>query len=144
MVFRSYENLKVIRQSVFKLSRLQAMVTWKDWKSAMAAILFFPECPKSIASEVLMTLTPYPNFKMIGWSVQKLSRLQAIVDGRTDGPTHESYIVGKILYGVFYQANLTLWVPPWDTHKISTLWVNMFLYIPRFYVQNILGLSFIK
>ena len=51
MVFRSYENLKVIRQSVFKLSRLQGAYSLRlNLKRLMAAILVLADGPKSIAS----------------------------------------------------------------------------------------------
>ena len=44
----------------------------------MVAILVFVECPKSIASEVLVVLRPYQNVKSIWQAVFKISRSQAI------------------------------------------------------------------
>ena len=44
----------------------------------VAAILVFIECPKSIASDVLMVLRPYQNVKSIWQAVFKILRSQAI------------------------------------------------------------------
>ena len=54
-------------------------------QTAVAAILVFAECPKSIVSEVLVVLRPYQNVKSFWPAVFKISRSQAIVNGRTDG-----------------------------------------------------------
>ena len=66
-------------------------ISWKGYnvnlQTAVAAILVFVECPKSIASEVLVVLRSYQNVKSIRQAVFKISRSQAIMDGRTDGPT---------------------------------------------------------
>ena len=86
---RPYQNVKSIRQAVFKISRAQAIscIGYKvNLKTAVAAIMVFIECPKSIASEVLVVLRPYQNVKSIRQAVFKISRSQAIVDGQTDGP----------------------------------------------------------
>ena len=45
--------------------------------TAVAAILFFEEGPKSIASEVLLIERPYQNVKPIGRAIFKISRSQA-------------------------------------------------------------------
>ena len=47
-------------------------------QTAVAAILVFVECPKSIASEVLVVLRPYQNVKSIRRAVFKIPRSQAI------------------------------------------------------------------
>ena len=55
MVLRPYQNVKSIQQAVFKLLRSQAMscIGYNvNLQTAVAAILVFIECPKSIASEV--------------------------------------------------------------------------------------------
>ena len=88
VVLRSYQNVKSIRQAVFKLSRSQAIscIGYNvNLQTAVPAILVFVECPKSIASEVLVVYRPYQNVKSIRLAVFKISRSQAIVDGRTDG-----------------------------------------------------------
>ena len=56
-------------------------------QTAVATILVFIECPKSIASEVLVVLRSYQNVKSIPQAVFKISRSQTIVDRRTDGRT---------------------------------------------------------
>ena len=60
-------------------------------QTAVAAILFFLECPKSIMSQVFVVLRPYKNVKSIEQAFFKISRLQAIVDGRMDGQTGPFY-----------------------------------------------------
>ena len=90
VVLRPYQNVKSIRQVVFKISCSQAIscIGYNvNLQTAVAAILVFIECPKSIASEVLVVLRSYQNVKSIPLAVFKISRSQAIVDGRTDGPT---------------------------------------------------------
>ena len=87
---RSYPGLKLIRQGVFKISRSQAInciLHSINFQSFLAAIFFFAECPKSIASKVLIVLRSYPGLKLIRQNVFKISHSQAIVDGQTDGPT---------------------------------------------------------
>ena len=81
MVLRPYQNVKSIRQAVFKISRSQAIscIGYNvNVQTAMAAILVFVECPKSIVSEVLVILRPYQNVKSIRQAVFKISRSQAI------------------------------------------------------------------
>ena len=66
--FRHYQNVKSIRQAVFKISRSQAIscIGYNvNLQTAVAAILVFLEWPKSIASEVLIVLRPYQNVKSI-------------------------------------------------------------------------------
>ena len=85
---RSYQNVKLIRQAVFKILCSQAIscIGYNvNLQTAVAAILVFVECPKSTASEVLVVLRPYQNVKSIRQVVFKISRSQAIVDGRTEG-----------------------------------------------------------
>ena len=70
VVLRPYQNVKVIRQADFKIhvSRSQAIscVGYNvNLQTAVAAILVFVECPKSIASEVLVVLRSYQNVKSI-------------------------------------------------------------------------------
>ena len=90
VVSRPNQNVKSIRQAVFKISCSQAIsCIWfnVNLQTAVAAILVFVEYPRSIASEVLVVLRPYQNVKTIRKAVFKISRSQAIVDGRTDGQT---------------------------------------------------------
>ena len=87
---RPYQNVKSIRQAVFKLPHSQEIscIGYNvNLQTAVAAILVFVECPKSMASEVLVVLMSYQNVKSIPQAVFKISRSQAIVDGRTDGLT---------------------------------------------------------
>ena len=88
VVLRSYQNVKSIQQVVFKISCSQAIscIGYNvNLQTAVAAILVFVECPKSIASEVLVVLRPYQNVKSIR---QRFSRYhvhkQLWTDGRTD------------------------------------------------------------
>ena len=84
---RPYQNVMSIQQAVFKLLHLQAIscIGYNvNLQTAVAAILVFIECPKSIASEVLVIFRPYQNVKSIRQAVFKISRSQAIVDGLTD------------------------------------------------------------
>ena len=95
---RPYQNVKSIQQAVFKISRSQAInccggiFVFKilcsqaiscigynvNLQTAVAAILVFVECPKSIASEVLIVLRPYQNVKSIRQAIFKISRSQPI------------------------------------------------------------------
>ena len=78
---RPYQNVKSIRQAVFKQPHSQAIsCIWYnvDFQTAVVAILFFAECPKSRAFEVLVLLRPYQNVKSIRQAVFKMSRSQAI------------------------------------------------------------------
>ena len=101
VVLRPYQNVKSIQQAVFKLSHSQAMscIGYNfNLQTAVVAILVFVECPKSIASQVLVVLRPYQNVKSIRQAFFKISHSQAIVDGRTarrTGPfrAYENYIV---------------------------------------------------
>ena len=90
LILRPYQNVKSIRQADFKLPRSQAIscIGYNDnLQAAVAVILVFVECPKSIAYEVLLVLRPIPNVQSIRQAVFKMSRSQAIVDGWTDGRT---------------------------------------------------------
>ena len=81
VVLRSYQNVKSIRQAVFKISRSQAIscIGYNvNIQTAVAAMLVFVECPKSIASEVLVVLRPYQNVKSIWRAVFKISCSQSI------------------------------------------------------------------
>ena len=63
---RPYQNVKSIQQSVFKLPHSQEIFCLGynvNLQTAVGAILVFVECPKSIASEVLVVLRPYQNVK---------------------------------------------------------------------------------
>ena len=62
---RPYQNVKSIQQAVFKLPHSQAISCIGYNVTAVAAILIFVECPKSIASEVLVVLRPYQNVMSI-------------------------------------------------------------------------------
>ena len=87
VVLRPYQIVKSIPQAVFNLPRSQAIscIGYNvNLQTAVAAILVFVECPKSIGFEVLVVLRPYQNVKPIRQAVFKISRSQAIVDGRTD------------------------------------------------------------
>ena len=81
VVLRSYQNVKSIRQAVFKISCSQA-ISYKGYnvnlQTAVAAILVFIECPKSKASQVLVVLRSYQNVKSIRQAVFKISCSQAI------------------------------------------------------------------
>ena len=62
VVLRPYQNVKSIRQAVFKISCSQALscIGYNvNLQIAVAAILVFVEWPKSIASQVLVVLRPY-------------------------------------------------------------------------------------
>ena len=81
VVLRPYQNVKSIQQAVFKLSRSQAILCIGynvNLQTAVAAILIFIECPKSIASQVLVVLRSYQNVKSIRQAVFKISCSQAI------------------------------------------------------------------
>ena len=81
VVLRPYQNVKSVWQTLFKISRSQAIscIGYNvNLQTAVAAILVFVECPKSIASEVLVVLRPYQNVKSIWQALFKISRSQAI------------------------------------------------------------------
>ena len=81
LVQRPYQNVKSILQAVFKLPHSQAIscIGYNvNHQTAVAAILIFVECPKSIASEVLVVLRPYQNVKSIRRAIFELPRSQAI------------------------------------------------------------------
>ena len=68
VVLRPYQNVKSIRQVVFKLPRSQTIscIGYNvNLQTAVAAILIFVECPKPIVSRVLVVLRPYQNKKSI-------------------------------------------------------------------------------
>ena len=73
-------------------------------QTAVAAILAFVECPKSIASEVLVVLRPYQNAKSIRQAVFKISHSQVLVNGRMDGPTDRRMDRAIPMRPVFRQA----------------------------------------
>ena len=90
VVLKPYQNIKSILQAVFNLPRSQAIFYIEynvNLQTAVADILVFVECPKSIASEVLVVLRPYHNVKPITQALFMMSRSQAIVDGWTDRQT---------------------------------------------------------
>ena len=75
------QNVKFIQQAVFNLLRSQniSCIGYNvNLQTAVAAILVFIECPKSITSKVLVVLRPYQNWKSIRRAVFKISRSQAI------------------------------------------------------------------
>ena len=81
VVLCSYQNVKLIHQAVFNLLRSQAIpcIGYNvNLQTAVAAILVFVECPKSIASKVLVVLRPYQNTKSIRQAVFNLSSSQSI------------------------------------------------------------------
>ena len=81
VVLRPYQNVKSIRQAIFKISCSQAIscIGYNvNLQTAVAAILVFVEYPKSIASEVLVVLRSYQNVKSIRQAVIKISCSQAI------------------------------------------------------------------
>ena len=78
LVLRPYQNVKSIRQVIF----------------------VFVECPKSIASEVLVVLMSSHDVKPIRQVVFKISRSQAIVDGRTDRRTGPDHYTSRLSTGV--------------------------------------------
>ena len=78
---RPYQNVKSIQQAISCIGYNVNLQT------AVAVILVFVECPKSIAFEVLVVLRPNQNVKSIRQAVFKISRSQVIVDGQTDGQT---------------------------------------------------------
>ena len=81
MVQRPCENVKSIRQAVFKLlpspaiSRIGYNV---NLQTAVAAILIFIECPKSIGSEVLSKceVNPTSGFQAPAFTSNILYRVQ--------------------------------------------------------------------
>ena len=88
VVLRLNQNVKSIWQAVFKISRSQAIscIGYNvNLQTAVVAILLIVECPKWIAFKVLVVLRPYQNVKSIWQAVFKISRSQAIVNGRMDG-----------------------------------------------------------
>ena len=61
-VLRSYQNVKLIKKAVFKISLSQAIFCIGynvNLQTAVTAILIFVECSESIASEVSMVLKPF-------------------------------------------------------------------------------------
>ena len=103
VVVRPYQNVKLIRQAVFKILCSQAIscIGYNvNLQTAVAAILVFVECPKSIAFEVLVVLRPYKIVKSIRQAVFKISRSQAIVDGRTDRQTGPFHNTSRLSTGV--------------------------------------------
>ena len=63
---RPYQNVKSIREAVFKPPHSQEIsyIGYNvNLQTAVVAILAFIECPKSIASQVLVVLRPYQNVK---------------------------------------------------------------------------------
>ena len=81
MVQRPYQNVKSIRQAVFKLPCSQAIscIGYNvNLQTAVATILILVEYPKSIASEVTVVLRPYQNVKSIRQAFFKLPRSQTI------------------------------------------------------------------
>ena len=90
VVLRPYQNVKLIRLAIFNQPRSQAIsfIGYNiNLQTAVSVILVFVECPKSIASEVLVVLRPYQNKKPTRQAVFKILRSQPIVDGRTDEQT---------------------------------------------------------
>ena len=78
---RPYKNVKSIQQAVFKLLHSQAIscIGYNvNLQTAVAAILVFVECPKSIASKVLVVVRRYQNAKLIRQAVFKILCSQAI------------------------------------------------------------------
>ena len=94
VVLRPKQNVKSIWQAVFKISCSQAIscIGYNvNLQTAVAAILDFVECPKSIVSEVLVVLRLYQNVKSIppavfGYRVHK----QLWTDSPTDGRFHNA------------------------------------------------------
>ena len=81
LVSKAIPKCEVNLKSRFKISRSQAIscIGYNvNLQIAVAAILFFVECPKSIASEVLVVLRPHQNVKSIRQAVFKISCSQAI------------------------------------------------------------------
>ena len=93
VVLRRYKNVKSIRSAVFKISHSQAIscIGYNvNLQTAVAVILVFVECPKSIASEVLVVLRPYQNVKSIRQAVFQdipFTSNCGRTDRRTDGQT---------------------------------------------------------
>ena len=78
---RPYKNMKSIQQAVFKILCSQAIscIGYNvNLQTAVVAILVFVECPKSIASKVLVVVRPYQNAKLIRQAVFKILCSQAI------------------------------------------------------------------
>ena len=81
VVLRPYQIVKSIQQAVFNLPRSQAISCTGynvNLQTAVAAILVFVECPKSIPSKVLVALRPYQNMKSIQQAVFNIPRSKAI------------------------------------------------------------------
>ena len=99
--------MKSIRRAVFNLPRSQAIFCIGynvNLQTAVAAIVVFVECPKSIASEVLVVLRPYQKVEPYRQAVFKISRSQAIVDRRT-GP-FQSFDIPIKNIGIYTIAHL--------------------------------------
>ena len=78
---RPYQNVMSIQQAVLKVPHLQAIscIGYNvNIETAVAAILVFVECPKSMTPEAFVVLRPYQNVKSIRQAVFKLSRSQAL------------------------------------------------------------------
>ena len=108
MVQRPYQNVKSIRQAVFKLPRSQAIscIGYNvNLQTAVAAILIFVECPKPIVSEVLVVLRPYQVNQISGFQditftsncgrTDRQPDTDRQTDGRT-GPFHNMSRLSKV------------------------------------------------
>ena len=102
VVLRTYQNVESFWQVVFKILRSQAIscIGYNvNLQTPVAAILVFVQCPRSIVSEVLVVLRPYHNVKSIWQTLFKISRSQAIVNGRTDGRTGPFHNTSRLSTG---------------------------------------------
>ena len=128
---RSYKNVKSIRQAIFKISRSQAIFCIYRYnvnlQTAVAAILVFIECPKSLASNVLVVLRPYQNVKPIRQVVFKISLSKPIVDGRTDRQTVPFHLSSGVLksYNKTPQEYVAL-MDLQSTWEITLIFFSMF------------------
>ena len=81
VVLRLYQNVKSIRKAVFNLQGSQAISCLGynvNLQNAVGVIFVFVECPKSLASDVLVIVRSYQNMKSIQQVVFNLLRSQAI------------------------------------------------------------------
>ena len=81
VVLKPYQNLKSIRQTVFKLQRSQAISCIRynvNLQTAVVAIFIYVECPKSIASQVLSKCEVYltSGFQATAFTSNILYRVQ--------------------------------------------------------------------
>ena len=111
MVLRLYQNVKSIRKAVFNLLRSQAIscIGYNvNLQTTIAAILFFVEWPKSIAS----------NIKIWSRSDKRFSRYRVHKQLWTDGQGH------SIIRPVFRRAykNGTDWLPAWQVGIRVGVW----------------------